>query len=71
MKNLRELMFDEIKRNGWLDYEFKSQRPGPGLRRRFVDRFLPDAYAAWLGTLSDEEFLAAYNRVRDAERELD
>jgi hypothetical protein len=59
--SLRELMVEEIKRNGWLDYEYENRKGQTDVA----------AYTKWLAALSDEDFLAAYNRVRDAESKLD
>jgi hypothetical protein len=63
-KTLREKMKEEIFRNGWLDYLFHQHKDE-------LKTAAPDKYAAWLDALDDDDFLAAYNRVREAERSLD
>ena len=63
MKTLRQLMTEEIMGYGWLDYEYK--------RIHLNERPTPEIYTIWLDTLSDEDFLFAYNRVREAIDRLD
>jgi hypothetical protein len=63
---LRELMTDGIKGCAWLDYEYLHET---GKSRQSSDK--DSVYVKYLNSLSDEDFLATYNRVQQAERELD
>lgn len=58
MKTLRDLMIDRIKRYGWLDYDYAGEKS----ELKYLD---------WLTSLSDDEFLSAYDRVQILEGELD
>ena len=55
---MRELIIGRIKNEGWLDYFY----------RRLAPNF---SYEKWLESLSDEDLLDSYNRVRDRENNLD
>ena len=59
---LRDLMIQEIKDYGWLDYAYER---GDDNAKDYQN------YAHWLEHLDAEEFLAAYNRVRDRQATLD
>lgn len=62
-KTLREIMTDQHRQSGWLDFSFTYGD-------RNAKSFNGD-YVAWLNSLDDDEFLDAYNRVREAESNLD
>ena len=59
---MRDIIINQIKNNGWMDYAFKR---GDDDAVKFRN------YKEWLGHLSDEDLLAAYDRVQDFERNLD
>ena len=54
---LREIMTKRIRNDGWLDYDYRHKREDL-------------SYETWLSNLSDEDFLDAYNRVKEAESHL-
>lgn len=56
-------MTNEIKGYAWLDYIFRVTRGG--------DRGNKDVYLEYLRALSDDDFLLAYNLVREAYLTLD
>lgn len=60
---MRELIISKIKEDGWLDYSFVS---GDGQDAPPEDTS-SKTYSSWLIKLSDEELLAAFVRVHDAE----
>lgn len=62
MNNLREIMTKEISFYSWLDYSYK---------RGDYDAKQYPTYESWLNSLSDQEFLASYNEVRERIFELD
>lgn len=62
MSELRKLMTDEIADGDWLDYAFKR---GDNNAISFK------TYQEYLASLDAYDFLATYNRVRDAEQNLD
>ena len=64
---MRLLIIEGIKRSGWLDYEFWRDHSHQGN----TEQEKIEAYVGWLQTLSDEDLLAAYDRVQDAESKLD
>jgi hypothetical protein len=55
---LRQMMTETIKHYGFQDYHWKS-----------IPDHDNDLYRDWLNDLSDEEFLDAYNRVRDSKND--
>ena len=63
MMNLRELIIDQIKCGGWLDYNFTLQENwGHKDRARYLE---------YLHGLDDADLLSAYDRVHRAEDNLD
>jgi hypothetical protein len=56
-------MTDELKNSGWLDFGFE-------LGDNNAAAFNGD-YVAYLNSLDDDDFLMTYNRVREAELNLD
>lgn len=64
---LRQIMTNKIKNSGWLDYSYnRDEQPiGSTLEEQ------ASAYTAWLDTLTDENFLSAYDRVQEADRNLE
>ena len=81
---LREIMTEQIKRCFWLDYNFKPEPikdyasfdPATNYlafteyTKQLHDRNNAN-YLAFLNAQNDEDFLESYNRVRQAEMELD
>ena len=58
---LRQILIYEAQSLGWLDYIYKQ-------KHKDTDVII---YRSWLEDLNDSELLEAYNRVHDAEKELD
>jgi hypothetical protein len=59
MRNLKDLMIEELVGYGWLDREFKKLNANPA------------SYVDWLKSLRDEDFLAKYNDMREIIATLD
>ncbi len=64
-KTLRQLMTDGIAHGDWLDYVFDRVHTECQRRNESV------RYRDWLDSLDDDDFLDTYNRVRDAQNQLD
>jgi hypothetical protein len=60
---LRELMAKKIAHNGWLDYVFCTHSESPSEKSTATHSEWVESYSTWLSTLSDEEFLEAYDRI--------
>lgn len=59
-QGLRELIIGRIKNESYFDYCFKR---GDSNAKAFA------SYADWLASLSDEDLLDTYDRVREADRD--
>ena len=66
-------MTEQIKSGYWLDYAFTAVKPnGPGHAAQVKAQRQNHAdYLTYLNKLNDEDFLEVYNRVREAESNLD
>lgn len=70
ISNLRQLMTKEIRTYGWLDYCYKrGDDKADTFKGQSGDEW--QDYENWLNTLEDDDFLATYNRTREAEGNLD
>lgn len=64
---MRDLIIKRIRLDGWLDYCFKRGDDADAPPKTTG----PEEYEAWLRKLSDEELLAAYDRVQAMEHDMD
>lgn len=63
---MRELIISKIKNSGWLDCWGRDDNAFALLRPKGFA-----TYEDWLKSLDDEDVLAAYVRVHEAEQQLD
>ena len=78
---LREIMTEQIKRQCWLDFSFiktnvefdRQNETWTEFNERAIEatKSNDSRYLAYLNSLNDEDFLDAYNRIRQAENNLD
>lgn len=64
---MRELIINTIKHYAFNDYIWKYQIVNND-KTKIMDTV---GYEAWLNSLDDEDLLAAYDRVREANAQLD